>query len=238
MKQLRAELHAQADPVKARLSARFFKTGPGDYAEHDRFLGITVPALRSLARLHRTLPPEHALAFVQSPWHEERMLGLLLWMEAWKLAGRSSPEASEDTKRRINDLLLEHRAHVNNWDLVDIAVPTLLGEWLLAHPDPALLDRLCASPVLWERRMAVIATFAAIRAGSFTDILRLCEALLCDPHDLMHKACGWMLRETGKRDTQVLRQFLSNHAPRMPRTMLRYCVERMDATERRRWMGA
>lgn len=235
---LRTQLQSLADPANARLAQRFFKTGPGQYAEGDRFLGISTPRIRQLVREHRGLPPESSLELVRSPWHEERLCGLLLWVEAWKATRKPSlpPEEAHGTRRRINTLLLENLAFVNNWDLVDTAIPTLLGEALLENPDPSLLERLIASESLWERRCAILSTFAAIRQGRYADTLQLCEVLLSDPHDLMHKACGWMLREVGKRDIAVLRQFLSNHAGRMPRTMLRYSIEKLEEKERHDWM--
>lgn len=237
--QLRAQIRSLADPESARKAQRFFKTGPGDYAEGDRFLGISTPSLRRLAQEHRTLSPETALELVRSPWHEERLCGLLLWIEAWKATRkRGFPiELARLRRREITAFLLQNLRHVDNWDLVDTAIPTLLGEVLLEDPDPALLERLVTSKVLWERRCAVLSTFAAIRMGHFEDTLRLCERLLDDPHDLMHKACGWMLREVGKRDIAVLRQFLSNHAHRMPRTMLRYSIEKLPPEERRHWLA-
>lgn len=235
---LRNRLLALADPQDALKAQRFFKTGPGEYAEGDRFLGIATPELRRLAREHRTLTPEEAEALVRSPWHEERLCGLLLWIEAWKATRKRGLTIEEARLRRreITGLLLANLRHVDNWDLVDTAIPVLLGEALLEDPDPALLERLVASEVLWERRCAVLSTFAAIRAGRFEETSRLCERLLDDPHDLMHKACGWMLREAGKRDITTLRQFLSNHAHRMPRTMLRYSIEKLSPEERRHWL--
>jgi len=235
---LRAQLQSLADPANAQLAARFFKTGPGQYAEGDRFLGISTPRIRQLVRENRTLPPETALELVRSPWHEERLCGLLLWVEAWKATRKTSlpPEEAHATRRRIHALLLGNLVFVNNWDLVDTAIPVLLGEALLEDPAPELLDRLARSESLWERRCAILSTFASIRQGRFEDTLRLCETLLSDPHDLMHKACGWMLREAGKRDVSVLRQFLSNHAGRMPRTMLRYSIEKLEEKERHGWM--
>ncbi|MEN9353698.1 MAG: hypothetical protein RL318_1023 [Fibrobacterota bacterium] len=237
---LRKTLAGLGNPTRGALAERFFKTGPGQYAEGDRFLGIPVPELRRLVREHRSIPPEEASLLVRSPWNEERLCGLLLWMEAWKAAkAKGLPELeSRDRKRQIKTLLLEHKSRLNNWNLVDTAVPTLLGEWLLEFPDPSLLENLAASKSLWDRRIAVLATFAFIRADRFEECFRLCEALLDDPEDLMHKACGWMLREAGKRDIAALRQFLSNHASRMPRTMLRYAIEKMTPQERARWMGA
>lgn len=231
---LRAQLLSIADPSDAQLAQRFFKTGPGQYGEGDRFLGITTPRIRQLVREHRGISPETATELVRSPWHEERLCGLLLWIETWKATRkpRLPQEEARETRRRITALLLSNLACVNNWDLVDTAIPTLLGEALLEDPDPAILERLVASEILWERRCAVLSTFAAIRAGRFEDTLRLCERLLEDPHDLMHKACGWMLRELGKRDAARLLAFLHTHYAALPRTTLRYAIEKFTPAQR------
>jgi hypothetical protein len=233
------ELQSLADPVQATNLRRFFRTGPGQYGEGDQFLGIKVPVVRGVVRRFPDISPDDAVELLRSPWHENRLCGLLLWVQTWKRCSlkSSSPATSENTRARIIELFLAHRDRINNWDLVDVATPILLGEWLLVHPNPPLLQELVSSPVLWDRRIAVLSTFAAIRANQHHDCLRLCEALLDDSHDLMHKACGWMLREVGKRDLAALRGFLAHHASAMPRTMLRYSIERMDQDERKTWMA-
>jgi|ERR1035437_473239 3-methyladenine DNA glycosylase AlkD len=238
IRDIHLELQFLADPVQATNLRRFFRTGPGQYGEGDQFLGIKVPVVRNIVLKFPDIVPDAAVELVRSPWHEERLCGLLLWVQTWTQSSRRSSNSAnaEDTKARIIELFLANRVWINNWDLVDTATPPLLGEWLLVHPDSSLLKELVTSAVLWDRRIAVLSTFAGIRANRYDDCLGLCEVLLDDDHDLMHKACGWMLREIGKRDLAVLRGFLADHARVMPRTMLRYSIERMDDDERRSWM--
>ena len=221
-------LRALGDPAKARVLQSFFKTGPGQYAEGDRFIGVNVPVIRGLVREFGAMLPEEALRLVQSPIHEERLGGLLLWVRAYE-------EGGEVERTRIFELYLSHTQHINNWDLVDLTAPHIVGGSLPAS-STGLLSKLSKSPVLWERRIAVLATFAFIRQGRFAPSLALCRALLKDPHDLMHKACGWMLREIGKRDRMVLSGFLDRYATNMPRTMLRYALEHYSKPDRLRYM--
>ena len=222
---VREALRALHDPARALGSARFFKTGKGQYGEGDRFLGVTVPAQRTVARAHRGLPLPEIEALLASAIHEERLTALFLLVDAY--AG------GDDTmKRACFDLYLRNLAWVNNWDLVDASAEYVLGAFLLDRPR-GILDELAASPVLWERRVAVLATFAFLKAGDASTTLVLAARLLDDPEDLMHKAVGWMLRETGKRvDRALLLGFLDEHAARMPRTMLAYATEHLDAATR------
>lgn len=230
-REVRAACAAQADPARAAAARRYFKTGPGDYGEGDRFLGLSVPKVRVLARRFRGLPLREAEALLESPVHEERLCALLVWDLQW---GR----ASEEARAAIVASYLARSRFVNNWDLVDTSAPRLLGEWLVGR-DRSLLARLARSPLLWERRIAILATFAFIRRGEARDALALAEALLHDEEDLLHKAVGWMLREVGGRvDLEALRGFLRAHAPRMPRTMLRYAIEKLPPEERQRWLAA
>lgn len=225
-----AGLRAQANPRDARILQGFFKTGPGEYGEGDVFLGIRMPALRALVKEHRrnaTLAQAEGL--LASPLHEARMLGLLLMVEIFQ-------RGDEDVRHETYASYMTHRSRINNWDLVDLSAPHIVGAWLFTR-DRRVLNRLARSRVLWERRIAVLSTFQFIRRGDFADTLRLCERLLADPHDLMHKACGWMLREVGKRDAAALRGFLDRHAGTMPRTMLRYAIEKLGPRERRRWLS-
>lgn len=213
-------------PAKAAHSLRFFKTGPGQYGEGDRFLGLTVPEVRSFLPACRMLTLDQVVEILRSPWHEERLLALLELV-------RRFPKEQE----RVYELYLVHIAHyVNNWDLVDSSAPGIVGKFLVKQSERSILYRLARSMNLWERRVAVIATLYFIRAGQFQDTLELCQAMLEDRQDLMHKACGWMLREVGKRDESVLRGFLDRLAPQLPRTMLRYSLERLDPETRRRYM--
>lgn len=225
---IRAKLHALADPVRAAGALRFFKTGPGEYGEGDQFLGVTVPLVRSLVRESDALSEREMLSLLHSKWHEERLLALLVFVR------RFERRAAE--RERIVELYAANTRWINNWDLVDTSAPQILGAWLRER-DRALLRKLAASSDLWEQRIAVLATFAFIRADDFTDTLALCEQFLTHRHDLMHKACGWMLRELGKRDVSTLRAFLDKHATRMPRTMLRYAIEKFAESERRRYLG-
>jgi 3-methyladenine DNA glycosylase AlkD len=225
----RRHLRELADPEAARVAGWFFKTGPGEYGEGDRFLGIRAAPMRAAARRFAALPLGQIDRLLASPWHEDRSLALLV------LGGRFQ-RAEPAERGEIVRFYLAHTDRINNWDLVDLSAPHLLGEWLLDRPR-GVLTRLAGSRNLWERRIAVLATLAFIRRGQFDDTLRLARRLSEDPHDLMHKAVGWMLREVGKRDLAVLRGFLDAHGPRLPRTALRYAIERLRPAERRRYLN-
>lgn len=229
---VQAALAEQANASKAAFFPRFFKAGPGQYAEGDQFLGVTVPAQRAVARRARGLSREHLLELLQSPIHEHRLTALLVLV--WQFE-----HADDDGRAELCAFYLEHRATVNNWDLVDSSAPHILGAWLLTQSATAARRQLMAladSPVLWDRRIAMLATQAFIKAGRLTLPVQMATRLVDDPHDLMHKAVGWMLREAGEHDVDVLRTFLTAHAGSMPRTMLRTAIEKLDATERRRWL--
>jgi 3-methyladenine DNA glycosylase AlkD len=228
---LRRQLQAFADPTRAAGSSRFFKTGPGEYGEGDRFMGITVPQLRSLVAGTDPLGEPAVLSLLHSTWHEERLLALFILVRRFERSKRD-----ETHQQHLVSLYLANTRWINSWDLVDCSAPLILGAWLLQR-DRAVLDRLVASPNLWEQRIAVLATLAFIREDDLTDTLRLCRTLLTHPHDLLHKACGWMLREAGKRDVSALRAFLDAHAPQMPRTMLRYALEKLSEPERRHYLS-
>jgi 3-methyladenine DNA glycosylase AlkD len=226
--EIRQLLRTSARPEHAEVLKRFFKTGPGEYGEGDRFLGLRVPAIRGVVRQSDGLALSGVLALLRSKFHEERLLALLILVRRFE---HGSPEARE----RLFSTYMAHREFVNNWDFVDLSAPRILGAWLLDRPRD-LLYELAKSANLWERRMAVLATFAFIRQGQLEDTLRLVEGLLSDRHDLIHKGCGWMLREAGDRDKRALTDFLERHAARMPRTMLRYAIEKLPPPERKRWM--
>jgi len=217
-----------ADPAIAARSARFFKTGPGEYGEGDRFLGIRVPVLRRTLRRFGHLGREEALPLLRSPWHEVRLFALLLWVRCFE-RGR------ERARRAVYTLYLANTRHINSWDLVDSSAHHIVGAWL-EERDRGPLRRLARSADLWERRIAVVATWRFIRRGEFDPTLELATRLLDDGEDLIHKAVGWMLREVGKRDGAVLRAFLGRHRSRMPRTALRYAIERFPEAERRSWL--
>lgn len=229
--ELSQQLHALACPERAVVSQGFFKTGPGEYGEGDKFLGLTVPQIRAVMPQTDALKEADLLTLLHSAWHEERLLALLILVRRFEKANKD-----ETARAHIVELYLANMKWINNWDLVDTSAPYILGAWLLTH-ERAVLQKLAASKNLWEQRIAVLATQTFIRAGEFADTIQLCERFLTHKHDLMHKACGWMLREAGKRDEAVLRAFLDKHAARMPRTMLRYAIEKLTATERSRYMG-
>ncbi len=219
-----ADLKRLADADKAKFLSRFFKTGPGEYAAKDRFLGIPVPCLRQLAKKYSGLPLGSIERLLKSPDHETRLLGLLLLVKRYPRALASEQEA-------IFRCYVRNARHINNWDLVDLSAPHILGAHLKDRGQ-GLLEKWAASPVLWERRLALLATFHYIRAHDFRLTLRLADRLLQDPEDLLHKATGWMLREIGKRDRGVLEAFLRTRYRRMPRTMLRYAIERLPEPRR------
>jgi 3-methyladenine DNA glycosylase AlkD len=223
-----AALHALAHPGKAATAAAYFKTGPGEYGEGDRFYGIRVPQVREVARQFNTLPLPACVALLQSPYNEARLMALAILVRRFEKGDVATQEAVYQT-------YMAQRHRVNNWNLVDSSAPYVAGPYLL-HRDRSVLHTLAQSGTLWDRRIAVLATFAFIRANDYADTLALCESLLADPHDLMHKACGWMLREVGKRDEAALLAFLQKHHHAMPRTMLRYAIEKLEETEREAWL--
>lgn len=225
---VRAALRALADPEQAAIRQRFFKTGPGEYGEGDVFIGLRVPDQRRVARSSRDLPLDDCVELLGSEVHEDRFTALAILRLRFERGDGAERE-------RIADLYLGHLSEVDNWDLVDASAPYLLAD--RARSDPALLDSLTRSERLWDRRVAILATFALIRDGEFDRTLELSEKLLGDEHDLMHKAVGWMLREVGNRSPGRLREFLAQNAGRMPRTALRYAIERLDPDERERWMS-
>jgi 3-methyladenine DNA glycosylase AlkD len=227
---LMKELSQAANPEKAAFLPRFFKTGPGEYAEGDQFLGVTVPLQRGIARRHRDLPLPELAKLVGSPVHEHRVTGFLILTEQFR-------KADEATQAQLFAFCRKHLAQVNNWDIVDLVAPKIFGAHLLAHPElRKLLYTFASSRALWERRIAIISTQAFIRSGHFEDTLAIAERLLGDPHDLIHKAVGWMLREVGQRDVPTLESFLERHAGQMPRTMLRYSLEKLPPERRRHFM--
>jgi len=226
---VRARLRPLAGARIAEASRRYFKTGPGEYGHGDRFLGIRVPTLRKVAREFRAAPVNVALALLRSPWHEERALALLM------LASRYERGTAAEQQRIYEQLLKHVPKHVNNWDLVDSSAPYIVGAHLVER-DRAVLFELARSPHLWERRVAIVATLWFIRRGSFDDTLAIAELLLDDQEDLIHKATGWMLREVGNRDRAAAERFLRRHCSRMPRTMLRYAIEKLPPRTRRAYL--
>lgn len=218
------ELKSVANPEKAAFLQRFFKTGPGEYAEGDIFLGLVTPLVRSIVKSNRQTPLSELSILMQSEYHEARACALLILVEQFK-------RAKEEERSKIYDFYLEHRAGINNWDLVDITCPHIVGAWLL-DKDRSVLYDLVKSSDLWEQRIAMVSTITFIRKRDYADALALATELLVHTHDLMHKAVGWMLREIGKRGRAVLSDFLNTYASRMPRTALRYAIEHYPEQER------
>jgi len=225
----RRALRAAATPERAQVARRYFKTGPGEYGAGDRFLGVTAPDLRKVARAFQDLPEAGILRLLHSPWHEERLLALLILVRRHE---RGPPE----TREAVFRLYMDNLRRVNNWDLVDSSAPQIVGSHLTARRRRALLLRLSRSASVWERRIAVLATLPGIRRGEVADTLLLAKRLLRDPHDLIHKAVGWMLREVARRDPAATEAFLDAHATRMPRTMLRYAIERFPSDRRAHYL--
>jgi len=229
---VRRSLRQFASPERAKTHAWFFKTGKGEYGEGDVFIGVTVPEQRLVARHFRLLPLPEVDRLLTSRVHEERLTALLI------LVDQFSRSKDEVERGRIFRLYLKRLRFVNNWDLVDASAEYIVGGWLEDKPR-GLLDRLAKSKHLWSRRVAMVATFHYIRQGESEDAVRIATALLADRHDLIHKAVGWMLREVDKRaGPAALQSFLEQHAATMPRTMLRYAIERLPPAERTRWMQA
>lgn len=223
------ELKRQRNPAQATVLRRFFKTGPGEYGAGDEFWGLTVPQTRAVLARFPDMPLDVAGELLDSPVHEVRLCGALALVRAYANGGPGERAA-------VFAYYLSRTDRINNWDLVDVSAPGIVGRHLPPGGGRRVLARLAKSGCLWERRIAMVATLEHIRRGDGTNTCWLAERLLEDPEDLMHKATGWMLREAGKRNAAALRGFLSRHATRMPRTMLRYAIERLPPAERRRWM--
>jgi 3-methyladenine DNA glycosylase AlkD len=233
------------NPEKRAFFPTFFKSGPGQYGEGDEFLGVTVPNVRTVAKEFAGLTEAEIYELMNSSIHEHRLMGLIMLVAKWKRAKTAGAQ------QELFDfyLRLVYEGRVNNWDLVDTSAP-YFGMFLIGKPDAMeLLESLARSEKLWERRVSIMLTFASIRASKlgvgsagltradFEPTIRISEILLHDKHDLIHKAVGWMLREVGNRDLAELRNFLSRYAAEMPRTMLRYAIEKLDADERKKWLG-
>lgn len=225
---IRRALRARACAADARALQWFFKTGPGEYGEGDVFIGVKVPGIRAVARQYRAMPLRTVSALLASRIHEERLLALLGLVDQFQ---RTDPARRGGLYR----FYLAHTARINNWDLVDLSAPGIVGGWLFDRPR-AQLDRLARSRSLWERRIAIVATLTFIRAGQFGDTLRIADRLATDPHDLIHKATGWMLREVGKRDQAVLEAYLRPRCRTLPRTTLRYAIERFPEPLRQKYL--
>ena len=219
------ELRGLSDDEKKTVLPRFFKTGKGEYGEGDRFLGVIVPNTRKVAKNHKDSPYIVIEMLLESEWHECRLCALLMLIEKY----RKEPDEAVH-------FYLTHTKGINNWDLVDLSAPYILGDYLKDKTDRNVLYDLAGSSVMWERRIAVVSTLMLIRHGQFDDTIRLAEALIDSKHDLMQKSIGWMLREVGKRDKGLLVQFIEKHKHEMPRTVLRYAIEKFPEPERREFM--
>lgn len=226
---IRAELHELGDPVRGTHSQRFFKTGPGQYGEGDKFLGLTVPEMRRIVRKYRELDDAAVLELLSSQWHEERLVALLLMVDGYN-------RGDDPRRAHIHRAYLANTTQINNWDLVDASAGDVVGQHLEAG-DIKLLERLARSESLWERRIAIVSTFYFIKRDEFRPTLKIATLLLGDSQDLIHKATGWMLREVGKRDRTVLDRFLKKRYRRMPRTMLRYAIERHPERVRKQYLA-
>lgn len=231
------ELTQFIDENKRYILPKFFKTAKGQYGEGDKFLGITVPNIRKVAKKHLEANISDIISLLNSSWHEERMCGLIIMVERVKLTQKKlwvkthTEEEGEKIRYEYYRLYLDNIDAINNWDLVDLTAPTLVGSYLI-NKDRWPLYQLAQSKNIWKQRIAIVSTFAFIRLYDFQDIYTLAELLIDHPHDLMQKAIGWMLREAGKRDKNKLIEFLKLHAHEMPRTMLRYSIEKLSDDER------
>lgn len=223
-----ADLKRAGNADYAVHSKRFFKTGKGEYGEGDLFLGIRVPEIRKLVTRFRDVPAAEIEKCLSSPYHEVRLFGFLSLAYRFK-------KADAAIQKFLFDTYLRNKAYVNNWDIVDVTAPNVIGAYLLDR-DKTLLYELARSQGLWDKRIAVIATFTFIKAGKFEDALNISEILLLSKEDLIHKAVGWMLREIGKRDLETEEIFLKNHYRTMPRTMLRYAIERFEEKKRQKYL--
>jgi len=225
---LEQELEKHADKKQASILQGFFKTGAGQYGEGDVFLGIKVPVQRKIAKQFLDLSIGEIQELLNSKIHEKRLISLFILIDKYR-------NADERGRKEIFDFYLRNAKNINNWDLVDLSAPNIAGDFLI-DKDREVLYKLIESDNLWERRIAVLSCFAFIRAGEFEDALKISELLLDDKHDLIHKAVGWMLREIGKRNEEILEEFLKKHYKEMPRTMLRYSIERFEEEKRKRYL--
>lgn len=229
-KQISKELNLLKNQSKAKILQRFFKTGPGEYGEGDKFLGIVVPLQRHLAlKYYQSVRLDDIKKLLKSQWHEYRLVGLLLLTYKF-------PQSSTREKKQIYNFYLKNIRYINNWDLVDLSADKIVGAYLFTQSDKKILYQLARHKNLWSRRIAVVATFYFIKQNQFSYTLRLAKILLADKHDLIHKAVGWMLREIGKRKQEVLKTFLDQYYQVMPRTMLRYAIERLPVKEKKKYL--
>lgn len=224
---LKIDLHRLANPKKKQILQKFFKTGLGQYGEGDIFLGITVPESRKIAKKYENLSLKDTTKLLKSKIHEERLVALLVLVQKFK-------EIKE--RKQIVDFYLKHTKKINNWDLVDLSAPKILGMYFL-DKDKSILYKLAQSQNLWDKRIGIISTHTFILNNKFQATLKISEILLNDDHDLIHKAVGWMLREVGKKDVDILEKFLKKNYKKMPRTMLRYAIEKFPEKTRKSYLN-
>ena len=218
------KLQALSNAEKREIFPKFFKAGKGEYGEGDRFLGVTVPNIRAIAKLHKDISIEEIRELIQSEWHEVRLCALIIMVE-------KSKKKDEALRKELFNLYLSQTKRINNWDLVDLSCRFIIGEYLL-DKSRDILYQLAHSPLLWDNRIAIVSTYAFIRKGQLEDTYALSDLMMQHPHDLMHKAIGWMLREAGKRNPERLYDYVMSHRADMPRTMLRYAIEKFSPKER------
>lgn len=228
LEKLTQDLQRLKNPKKAQILSRFFKIGKGEYGEGDIFLGLTVPQQRQVAKKYPNATLEELQELLSSKIHEYRLTALFVLMGKYK-------RADDKEKKEIFNFYLKNTKNINNWDLIDLSAPLIVGDFLF-EKDRAILYRLAKSNSLWEKRIAILSTYTFIKNGQFDDTLKISEILLEDTHDLIHKAVGWMLREVGKKDQKVEKQFLQRHSRQMPRTMLRYAIERLPEEKRKLYL--
>ena len=230
MMRLLAELKKYSSPQKAVILQRFFKTGKGQYGEGDKFIGVVVPDIRKVVKKYQDLALTEVLSLLHSKIHEERLCALLILVNQYE-------KGDSKKQKQIFDLYLKNYKYINNWDLVDLTAPRVVGTYLIDKPKD-ILYRLAKSKNLWQRRVAILSTFAFIYQGDSRETIKISKILLHDQHDLIHKAVGWMLREVGKRCGQKeLEFFLKKYYQQMPRTMLRYAIERLPEIRRKKYLS-
>jgi 3-methyladenine DNA glycosylase AlkD len=233
LEKLEEKLKKAANPIKAKILQGFFKTGKGEYGEGDVFLGIIVPVQRKIAREFFELSINEIQELLNSQVHEKRLIALLILIEKFR---KASKEKDEETRAKIFEFYLKNTKKINSWDLVDLSAQNIIGNYLL-DKEKDILYELAKSDNLWEKRISIVATFAFIRNNEYNHALKISEILLEDSQDLIHKAVGWMLREIGKKNVEILEDFLGKYSSKMPRTMLRYAIERFDEEKRKRWLN-
>ena len=221
-------LRSLGKPEIAAHSKRFFKTGQGEYGEGDKFLGIRVPVIRKLIKQYKDISVEESVILLGSEYHEERLFSLLMLVKKFD-------EGNDDNKKQIYNIYIKNFKHINNWDLVDSSASQIVGAYLY-NRDKSILYDLAKSEIIWERRISIMSTCYFIRNGQFYDTINIANILICDKEDLIHKAVGWMLREVGKRNMKIEKDFIKKHIKYMPRTMLRYAIEKFPESERKAYL--